>query len=99
MKMLFVALLALTVMPLASTSWLIETTGCVAGPYGGGYGALGGGSWPRAGFGGPPIPRTTPGTRGAGAVMGGRTARTPSGARSGTACRVIGPSAPSPHDG
>ena len=34
--MLFVALLDLTVMPFASTSWLTEMTGWVAGPYGGG---------------------------------------------------------------
>src|SRR6266436_4034935 len=93
MKMLFVALLALTVMPFASTSWLTETTGCVAGPYGGGYGALGGGSCPRAGFGGPPIDGTTLGTEGTLGMMVDGTAWTPSGGMPRMPCRVMATSA------
>src|SRR5262244_3696964 len=61
MKMLLVGLCAWIVMPLASTSWLTETTvaGCAMGT--GGYGAFASGSRPSAGFGGPTLDPTTVG--------------------------------------
>src|SRR6267378_1825898 len=66
MKMLLVALLALTVMPLASTSWL---TDCTAGCTGGGNGELICGSRPSSGLSGP-VPEGTTGLR-----LGGRRVR------------------------
>ncbi|PYM70746.1 MAG: hypothetical protein DME10_18850 [Candidatus Rokuibacteriota bacterium] len=61
MNTLLVGLCAWMVMPLASTSWLTDTT-CVACPgRKGGYGLLGSGRRPRAGFGGPPPDGTTVG--------------------------------------
>ena len=55
MKTLFVALLGMTVMPFDNTSWLTDITGWPDGPYAGGYGVCGCGSWPSAGFSGPGI--------------------------------------------
>src|SRR5437773_11869506 len=53
MKMLLVGLCAWMVMPLASTSWLTETTCWFGEGWKGGYGLFGSGRRPRAGFGGP----------------------------------------------
>ncbi len=50
--MLLVGLFAWIVMPLASTSWLTETTCWFWGSWNGGYGLFAPGGVPRAGFGG-----------------------------------------------
>ena len=84
--MLFVALLALTVMPLASTSWL---TDCTGGCTGGGNGELICGSRPNSGLSGAPVPDgTTLGLAGTPGTSGVAGTCTPSGGIPRMPCRV-----------